>query len=84
MAIKARESRIDVLQRTLDMLILQTLQWGPRHGLAITQTTRRKAEELLKVEAYSLSRSPPAGAAGMARSGMEDLSKRTACEVLPG
>ena len=28
MAIKARETRIDVLQGTLDMLILQILQWG--------------------------------------------------------
>ena len=36
------------------MLILQILQWGPRHGLAIAQTIRRKSEELLKVEAGTL------------------------------
>jgi PadR family transcriptional regulator len=54
MAIKARENRIDVLQGTLDMLILQTLQWGPRHGLAIAHTIRRRSEELLKIEAGSL------------------------------
>jgi len=54
MAIKARENRIDVLQGTLDMLILQILQWGPRHGLAIAQTIRTKSEELLKIEAGTL------------------------------
>ena len=42
MAIKARENRIDVLQGTLDMLILQILQWGPRHGLAIAQTHKEQ------------------------------------------
>jgi PadR family transcriptional regulator PadR len=54
MAIKSRENRIDVLQGTLDMLILQILQWGPRHGLSIAQTIRTKSEELLKIEAGTL------------------------------
>ena len=54
MAIKARKNRIDVLQGTLDMLILQTLQWGPQHGLGIAQTIRRKSEELLQIEAGTL------------------------------
>jgi transcriptional regulator len=54
MAIKGREDRIDVLQGTLDMLILQILQWGPLHGLAIAQTIRTKSEELLKIEAGTL------------------------------
>jgi PadR family transcriptional regulator, regulatory protein PadR len=54
MAIKTREHRIDVLQGTLDMLILQILQSGPRHGLAIAQTIRKKSEDLLKVEAGTL------------------------------
>jgi transcriptional regulator len=36
------------------MMILQTLQWGPQHGLAISQTIRRKSEELIKIEAGSL------------------------------
>ena len=26
------QNRIELLQGTLDMLILQTLQWGPQHG----------------------------------------------------
>jgi PadR family transcriptional regulator len=54
MAIKAREDRIDLLQGTLDMLILQTLQWGSQHGLGIAQTIRARSEELLKIEAGSL------------------------------
>jgi PadR family transcriptional regulator, regulatory protein PadR len=54
MAIKAREHRIDVLQGTLDMLVLQILQWGPRHGLDIAQTIRTKSEDLLKIEAGTL------------------------------
>jgi len=45
---------MDVLQGTLDMLILQTLQWGPQHGLGIAQAIRRKSEELLRIEAGSL------------------------------
>jgi len=54
MGIKTREHRIDVLQGTLDMLVLQILQWGPLHGLAIAQTIRTKSEDLLKIEAGSL------------------------------
>ena len=54
MAIKARDDRIEVLQGTLDMLILQVLQWGPHHGLAIAQMIRARSEELLKIEAGSL------------------------------
>jgi PadR family transcriptional regulator len=54
MAIKSREHRIDVLQGTLDMMILQILQWGPRHGLSIAQTIRTRSEDLLKIEAGSL------------------------------
>jgi PadR family transcriptional regulator, regulatory protein PadR len=54
MAIKEREDRFELLQGTLDMLILQTLQWGPQHGLGISQIIRRRSEELIKIEAGSL------------------------------
>jgi PadR family transcriptional regulator len=54
MALKQRQDRMDVLQGTLDMLILQTLQWGPQHGLRIAQGIRQKSEELLRIEAGSL------------------------------
>lgn len=54
MAIKANNERMELLQGTLDMLILQTLQWGPQHGLGISQIIRRKSEELIRIEAGSL------------------------------
>jgi len=54
MAIKERDEGIELLQGTLDLLILQTLQWGPQHGLAISQIIRRKSEELIRIEAGSL------------------------------
>lgn len=46
--------RLEILQGTLDMLILQTLQWGPQHGYAIGQTIRTQSEESLKIETGSL------------------------------
>jgi PadR family transcriptional regulator, regulatory protein PadR len=46
--------RLEFLQGTLDMLILQTLQWGPQHGHGIGQTIRARSEDLLKVETGSL------------------------------
>ena len=48
------EQRLELLQGTLDMLILRTLQWGPQHGHGIGQTIRAQSEELLKVETGSL------------------------------
>jgi transcriptional regulator len=54
MAIKEREDSLELLQGTLDMLILQTLQWGPQHGLGISQIIRSKSQELIKLEAGSL------------------------------
>jgi transcriptional regulator len=47
-------SRLDLLQGTLDMLILQTLQWGPQHGYAISQIIRAHSSEALQVETGSL------------------------------
>jgi len=45
---------IELLQGTLDMLILQTLQWGPRHGHGIGQFLRARSEEALQIEHGSL------------------------------
>jgi PadR family transcriptional regulator PadR len=44
------DRRLELLQGTLDMLILRTLQWGPQHGHGIGQAIRRQSEDLLKVE----------------------------------
>ena len=43
-----------LLQGTLDTLILQTLQWGPQHGYAITQMIRARSSDALQVETGSL------------------------------
>jgi PadR family transcriptional regulator PadR len=48
------KNRIELLQGTLDMLILQTLQWRPRHGYAIAQGIRSGSDEVLRVETGSL------------------------------
>jgi PadR family transcriptional regulator PadR len=48
------QSRLELLQGTLDMLILQTLQWGPQHGYAISQTIRAQSADALQVETGSL------------------------------
>src|SRR5262245_16997070 len=48
------DPRVDLLQGTLDMLILQTLQWGPQHGYGITQMIRARSAEALQVETGSL------------------------------
>jgi PadR family transcriptional regulator len=47
-------NRIELLQGTLDMLILQTLQWGPQHGYGIIQAIRATSGDLLQVETGSL------------------------------
>ena len=48
------EPRMELLQGTLDMLILRTLLWGPEHGHGIGQAIRNQSEGLLKVETGSL------------------------------
>ena len=48
------DPRLELLQGTLDMLILRTLRWGPQHGHGIGQAIRRQSEELLRVETGSL------------------------------
>jgi PadR family transcriptional regulator PadR len=47
-------NRIELLQGTLDMLVLKTLQWGPQHGYGITQALRTRSGEVLQVETGSL------------------------------
>ena len=51
---KRYENRIELLQGTLDLLILQTLQWGARHGYGISQAIRAGSGEVLQVDAGSL------------------------------
>src|SRR5687768_18536492 len=54
MATHSDDQRLELLQGTLDMLILRTLQWGPQHGHGIGQAIRAQSDDLLKVETGSL------------------------------
>ncbi len=47
-------NRIELLQGTLDLLILGTLQWGPQHGHGIGLAIRADSGGLLQVETGSL------------------------------
>src|SRR4249919_1886732 len=48
------QNRIELLQGTLDMLVLQTLCWGTQHGYGISQAIRSGLSEVLQVETGSL------------------------------
>jgi PadR family transcriptional regulator, regulatory protein PadR len=49
-----RDDRVELLQGTLDLLILQTLRQGPAHGHAIAKTIERSSDAVLQVEQGSL------------------------------
>src|SRR5437763_16694572 len=48
------QNRIELLQGTLDLLILQTLQWGAQHGYGISVAIRNRSGEILQVDTGSL------------------------------
>ncbi|MGH9452490.1 MAG: PadR family transcriptional regulator [Terriglobia bacterium] len=48
------QNRIELLQGTLDMLILRTLQWGPQHGYGVSQAIGSGSHDVLRVESGSL------------------------------
>ena len=47
-------NKVELLQGTLDMLILRTLQTGPAHGHQIAKHIQRTTEDVLQVEHGSL------------------------------
>jgi transcriptional regulator len=55
MAIREKyQNRIDLLQGTLDMLVLRTLQWGPQHGHGVGEAIRASSDDILQIEHGSL------------------------------
>ena len=47
-------SRLELLQGTLDFIILQALRWGPCHGYGLVQLIRSQSGNVLQVETGSL------------------------------
>jgi PadR family transcriptional regulator PadR len=54
MSTKRASDRVELLQGTLDLLVLQTLRWGPAHGHAIAKAIEHNSEDVLQVEQGSL------------------------------
>jgi transcriptional regulator len=54
MSTRADRKRIELLQGTLDLLILRTLLLGPAHGHAVAKAIEHDSEDVLKVEQGSL------------------------------
>jgi PadR family transcriptional regulator, regulatory protein PadR len=54
MSTREQSERIELLQGTLDLLILRTLQLGPMHGHAIAKAIEFRTDDVLQVEQGSL------------------------------
>jgi len=54
MSTRGDVDRIELLQGTLDLLVLRTLLPGPAHGHAIARNIERNSEDVLQVEQGSL------------------------------
>ena len=54
MSTKNDRARVELLQGTLDLLILRTLLWGPAHGHAIAKAIEHGSDDVLLVEQGSL------------------------------
>src|SRR6202789_1735839 len=48
------ESRLDLPQGTLDLLILRTLSLGPQHGWAISERVQQMSSDVLRIQQGSL------------------------------
>jgi PadR family transcriptional regulator, regulatory protein PadR len=50
----SRPSNLDLLQGTLDLLVLKTLSWGPAHGYSVARWIQQLTDDVLKVGEGSL------------------------------
>ena len=50
----SRSNRVEILQTTLDLIILQTLRWGPNHGYGISQLIGTNSGDRLQLKTGSL------------------------------
>ena len=48
------EPSIDLLQGTLDVLVLKTLTWGPKHGYGVARALQQLTDDVLHIEEGSL------------------------------
>jgi len=46
--------KMDLMQGTLDVLILKALSWGPLHGYAVVRWIERTTEDVLRIEEGAL------------------------------
>ena len=75
---------VDLLQGTLDLLVLRTLQPGPQHGWGIAQRIQQISEDVLRVDQGSLYPvAAPARARGLDRGGVGQLGQQPQRQVLP-
>jgi transcriptional regulator len=51
---QTEKERLEILQGTLDMLVLKTLRWGPVHGHGIAHAIERVSDDVLRIEHGSL------------------------------
>jgi len=51
---RSDDERLELVQGTLDMLVLQTLVWGRAHGHAIAKAIERESGDLLRIDHGSL------------------------------
>ncbi len=54
MANRPNTDRLEIIQGTLDLIILRTLRWGPMHGHGIAKFIQQTSEEALRIEHGSL------------------------------
>jgi hypothetical protein len=82
------QTRVDLLQGTLDLLILRTLLFGANHGHAIARHIQRSSEDLLQIETGSLypalHRLEAKGSIEASWELSEKVSERSTTNSLPG